>query len=66
MLKRLLLWFGAFGLLLSLLGLLGGAGPWGRSDVRDSSRYSEPAAPEFPTSVENQADVFGNIPALTF
>lgn len=55
MLKALLLWFGALGLFLSLLGLLGAPGERSRSGTTEPSTYSEPMIPELPTAPESQA-----------
>lgn len=67
MLKRWLLWFGTFGLLLALLGLLGGASRWSLSEAREPSTAAAPVgAAELPTAVEHQADALQNLPALTF
>ncbi len=66
MLTALVLWFGALGLFLSVLGLLGAPGERSRSGRTEPSTYSEPTIPELPTAPESQDEGFQNIPALTF
>lgn len=66
MLKALLLWLGAFGLLLSLLGLLGAPGERSPSGTAEPSTYSEPEHPGLPTASENQTDALQNMPTFTF
>lgn len=66
MLTALVLWFGALGFFLSVLGLLGAPAERGRSGTTEPSTYSEPAIPELPTAPESQAEGLQNIPALTF